>query len=97
MTNEKKILEIYRSIYDQGVEPKIFLNDFLEILYYFKNIESLKIARAVGLAVVLRLLWSRRASAAFPARFSQSWLFALRFRAVLVDTLKTGRFGVATR
>tara|TARA_Y100000590_G_scaffold331130_1_gene376231 strand:+ start:54 stop:1700 length:1647 start_codon:yes stop_codon:yes gene_type:complete len=41
--NEKKILEIYRSIYDQGVEPKIFLNDFLEILYYFKNIESLKI------------------------------------------------------
>ena len=41
--NEKKILEIYRSIYDQGIEPKIFLNDFLEILYYFKNIESLKI------------------------------------------------------
>tara|TARA_Y100000590_G_scaffold363556_1_gene421294 strand:- start:1759 stop:3420 length:1662 start_codon:yes stop_codon:yes gene_type:complete len=41
--NEKKILDIYRSIYDQGVEPKIFLNDFLEILYYFKNIESLKI------------------------------------------------------
>ena len=40
---EKKVLDIYRSIYDQGVEPKIFLNDFLEILYYFKNIESLKI------------------------------------------------------
>ena len=34
---------MYRSIYDQGIEPKIFLNDFLEILYYFKNIESLKI------------------------------------------------------
>jgi len=41
--NEKKVLEIYRSIYEQGVEPKIFLNDFLEILYFFKNIESLKI------------------------------------------------------
>ena len=40
---EKKVLKIYRSIYDQGVEPKIFLNDFLEILYYFKNITSLKI------------------------------------------------------
>jgi len=40
---EKEVLEIYRSIYDQGVEPKIFINDFLEILYYFKNINSLKI------------------------------------------------------
>ena len=40
---EKLVLEIYRSIYDQGVEPKIFLNDFLELLYYFKNISSLKI------------------------------------------------------
>ena len=41
--NEKKVLEIYRSIYDQGIEPKVFLNDFLEILYFFKNIYSLKI------------------------------------------------------
>jgi DNA polymerase-3 subunit gamma/tau len=41
--NEKKVLQIYRNIYDQGIEPKIFLNDFLEILYYFKNISSLKI------------------------------------------------------
>ena len=40
---EKKVLNMYRSIYDQGIEPKIFLNDFMEILYYFKNIESLKI------------------------------------------------------
>ena len=39
---EKKVLEIYRSIYDQGIEPKVFLNDFLELLYYFKNINSLK-------------------------------------------------------
>ena len=41
--NEKKVLEIYRSIYDQGIEPKIFINDFLEILYYLKNIEYLKL------------------------------------------------------
>jgi len=38
---EKDVLKIYRSIFDQGVEPKIFLNDFLELLYYFKNISSL--------------------------------------------------------
>ena len=41
--NEKEVLNIYRLIYDQGVEPKTFINDFLEILYYFKNINSLKI------------------------------------------------------
>jgi len=40
---ETKVLNIYREIYNQGVEPKIFINDFLELLYYFKNIESLKI------------------------------------------------------
>ncbi len=40
---EKEVLKIYRSIFDQGVDPKIFLNDFLEILYYFKNINSLTI------------------------------------------------------
>ena len=40
---EEKVLKIYRIIYDQGVEPKIFLNDFLELLYYFKNINLLKI------------------------------------------------------
>tara|TARA_B100001989_G_scaffold247394_1_gene219533 strand:+ start:68 stop:1714 length:1647 start_codon:yes stop_codon:yes gene_type:complete len=39
--DEKKVIEIYRKIYDQGVEPKIFLNDFLELLYYFKNIKYL--------------------------------------------------------
>jgi len=31
VSSEKKILEIYRSIYDQGVEPKIFLNDFFAL------------------------------------------------------------------
>ena len=40
---EKEVLKHYRLIYDQGIEPKIFLNDFLEILYYFKNINSLTI------------------------------------------------------
>jgi len=38
---EKKVIEIYRKIYDQGIEPKIFINDFLELIYYFKNINSL--------------------------------------------------------
>ncbi len=40
--DEKEVIKIYRSIYNQGVEPKIFLNDFLEILYYVKNISSIK-------------------------------------------------------
>jgi DNA polymerase III subunit gamma/tau len=39
--DEIKVIKIYRKIYDQGVEPKIFINDFLEILYYFKNINFL--------------------------------------------------------
>jgi len=38
---EKEVLNIYREIYNQGIEPKVFLNDFLEILYYFKNLNSL--------------------------------------------------------
>jgi len=41
--NEKEVIEAYRKIYDQGIEPKVFINDFLEILYYFKNINSLTI------------------------------------------------------
>ena len=40
---ETEVLKIYREIYNQGVEPKIFINDFLELLYYFKNIQSLNI------------------------------------------------------
>jgi len=40
---EKKVIDIYRSIYNLGIEPKIFLNDFLEVLYYLKNISYLKI------------------------------------------------------
>ncbi len=41
--DEKQVIKIYRSIYNQGVDPKIFLNDFLEILYYLKNISSIKL------------------------------------------------------
>ena len=28
---EKPVIEIYRNIYDQGIEPKVFINDFLEL------------------------------------------------------------------
>ena len=38
---EKKVIETYRKIYDQGIEPKIFINDFMELIYYFQNIDSL--------------------------------------------------------
>ena len=38
---EKRVIEIYRKIYDQGVEPKVFINDFIELIYYFKNINAL--------------------------------------------------------
>ena len=40
---ETEVLNTYREIYNQGVEPKTFMNDFLELLYYFKNIQSLDI------------------------------------------------------
>tara|TARA_B100000941_G_scaffold288149_1_gene264523 strand:- start:266 stop:1402 length:1137 start_codon:yes stop_codon:yes gene_type:complete len=41
--NEENTLKLYSQIYSAGVEPKTFLNDFLEILYYLKNIASLKL------------------------------------------------------
>jgi len=41
--DENKVINIYRKIYEAGVEPKIFLNDFLEILYFIKNISSIKL------------------------------------------------------
>ncbi len=43
MGNEHDSIKIYRDIYNSGIEPSVFLNDFLEILYYLKNIESLKV------------------------------------------------------
>ncbi len=39
--DEKKVIEIYRKIYDQGIDPKVFINDFIELIYYFKNINLL--------------------------------------------------------
>ena len=36
--DEKNVIELYRKIYDQGIEPKVFINDFLELIYFFKNI-----------------------------------------------------------
>ena len=41
--DEKGVVEIYRKLYNQGVEPKVFISDFLELLYYFKNIDSLNL------------------------------------------------------
>ena len=41
--DEEQVINIYRSIYNQGIEPKVFLNDFLEVLYYIKNISSIKL------------------------------------------------------
>ena len=38
---EKKVIDNYRKIYDQGIDPKVFINDFLELVYYFKNINSI--------------------------------------------------------
>ena len=41
--NEKKVLECYKNIYNSGVEPKVFLNEFLETLYYIKNINFINL------------------------------------------------------
>jgi len=41
--DETKVVNIYRKIYEAGVEPKIFLNDFLEVLYFIKNISSINL------------------------------------------------------
>ena len=37
--NEESSLKLFRDIYNSGVEPKVILNEFLEALYYLKNIE----------------------------------------------------------
>ncbi len=41
--DEKLTLEHYKNIYNSGVEHKNFLNEFLEIIYYVKNISHIKI------------------------------------------------------
>ena len=40
--NEEKIINHYRKLYISGIEPDLFLNDFLEILYYLKNISHIE-------------------------------------------------------
>ena len=40
--DEDKTLNLYRQIYQKGIEPKIFLNGFLEIIYYLKNFKNLE-------------------------------------------------------
>tara|TARA_B100000029_G_scaffold236073_1_gene233196 strand:+ start:205 stop:1845 length:1641 start_codon:yes stop_codon:yes gene_type:complete len=41
--SEDNTLNLYRSIYNSGVEPKVFLNEFLETLYYIKNINFINL------------------------------------------------------
>ncbi len=41
--NEKNVIDHYKKIYDSGVEPNIFLNEFLEVLYFLKNISFIKV------------------------------------------------------
>ena len=41
--DEKNVIKRYRKLFDAGIEPKSFLNDFLEVLYYIKNINSIRL------------------------------------------------------
>ena len=41
--SEDITLKLYRSIYNSGVDPKVFLNEFLETLYYLKNIDFINL------------------------------------------------------
>ena len=41
--SEKNTLELYRNIYISGVEPKVFLNELLEVIYYLKNIDFINL------------------------------------------------------
>jgi len=38
--DEKNTIENFRKISDQGVDPKVFLNDFLEMIYYIKTYKA---------------------------------------------------------
>ncbi len=40
---EENTLKLYRNIYSTGVEPKVFLNEILETIYYIKNIEYINL------------------------------------------------------
>ena len=40
---ENDTIKLYRRIYNLGTEPKIFLNEFLETLYYLKNVDFINL------------------------------------------------------
>ena len=40
--DEEKIIDRYRKLYNSGIEPNLFLNDFLEVLYFVKNISYIQ-------------------------------------------------------
>ncbi len=40
--DQEKIIDHYRKLYNSGIEPNLFLNDFLEMLYYIKNISHIQ-------------------------------------------------------
>ena len=40
---ESDAIDIYRTIYNSGIEPRVFIEEFLEIIYYLKNISSIKL------------------------------------------------------
>ncbi len=35
--DQEKVISHYRNLYNSGIEPNLFLNEFLEILYFVKN------------------------------------------------------------
>ena len=39
---ENNVIALYRNIYNKGIEPKLFLNNFLEIIYYLKNLKNFR-------------------------------------------------------
>ena len=39
---ESNVITLYRNIYNKGIEPKLFLNNFLEIIYYLKNLKNFR-------------------------------------------------------
>ena len=40
--DEEKIIDHFRKLYNSGIEPNLFLNDFLEVLYFLKNISYIE-------------------------------------------------------
>ena len=40
--DEEKIIGHYRKLYNSGIEPSLFLNDFLEVLYFVKNVSYIE-------------------------------------------------------